>query len=145
MAFFPRLRFRKGTGTTYVRPRMRLSDSDGLYGITARLQDDSDGDEVVVQFENTRFLIVEEQDGNPVAIDVRRMKVPSGALVDEGSGVVRIGTVAYYESGAGAVVTDGDFAATPANGTLAVAHDTTSGNSFLYARANGTWKKVQIT
>lgn len=82
---------------------MRLSDSDGDFGIVARLSDDSDGDEVILQLENTRFLIVEEQDGTPVAIDVRRIKVSNNTLTNLGSGVVSIVTGSDGGGGGGPV------------------------------------------
>lgn len=51
-----------------------------------------------------------------------------------------------YKSGAGIVnLVDGDFPATPPDGSMGVAHNTTTGLSYWCARANGTWKAVEIS
>jgi hypothetical protein len=56
------------------------------------------------------------------------------------------GLTGRYKSGAGVTnVADGDFTVTPPNGTIAVAHDTTTGFSYMCIRANGVWKSVEAT
>lgn len=50
-----------------------------------------------------------------------------------------------YKSAAGATISDADYASTPPNGTIAIAHNTTTGKSYLYGRANGAWKSVEIS
>lgn len=51
----------------------------------------------------------------------------------------------FYKSAAGATISDADFAATPPDGTIAITHNTTTGRSYMWARANGAWKSVQAT
>lgn len=49
-------------------------------------------------------------------------------------------------SGAGrTTVADGDFTATPANGTIAILHNTTDSTSRIAVRVNGGWKYIAVT
>lgn len=49
-----------------------------------------------------------------------------------------------YKSAAGATISDADYSSAPPNGTMAIAYDSTSGLTYLYARSNGAWKSVEL-
>ena len=51
----------------------------------------------------------------------------------------------YKGPGAGTTISDSDFPSGYANGNMAVGHNTTSGVSSLWVRANGTWKSVALS
>lgn len=71
-------------------------------------------------------------------------KSDAGTEYNLASGGGGVESPQFYKSGAGVTVDDTDFAS-PADGIVAVAFDTATSKTFLWARANGVWKSVELT
>ncbi len=73
--------------------------------------------------------------------DVNLYRSAANVLKTDDQLIATDGVQTKYISGAGkTTVVDGDFTATPPNGTLAVHYDTTGAKAYLSVRANGVWK-----
>lgn len=73
-------------------------------------------------------------------------RVSTGVLRASGQFRAADGLRGIYLSGAGKTkAADGDFVVAPTDGMMAVVRNTTNGNVYLSARANGAWKSVQLS
>ena len=146
MSLFPRLRFRKNSGTTYTRPRLNLIVSDSDAG-GPWISDDSDGDEVRLIFgAGHAALTVRESDGSPSLSDVEIIEVTNGTLTNPLPGIARIVSpswTAFTPSWTGTVtnpvIGDGTLAAAYRldGKTLHLRYEIIMGSTTTYG--SGTW------
>lgn len=80
------------------------------------------------------------------ARDVLLYRSTTNVLKTDDQFIAADGVQTKYLSGAGKVTAaDGDFTATPPDGTLAVVRNTTDSKVRIFARANGSWVGVEAT